>query len=133
MLTEALNKHQTQSWCLQLEGIFETALADNSLDVSEATPASEDDSNMFSLQNVINAQYLLGEHAQELKTIVVHPKVAAQLQLQGQLTFSSPAGITPSSNLEWGGGGIGVSNTQIGFYNGFNACGFSGSRVGFQR
>ena len=41
---------------------------------------------MFSLQNVINAQYLLGERAQELKTIVIHPKVAAQLQLQGQLT-----------------------------------------------
>ena len=36
------------------------------------------------------------------------------------LTFSSPAGVTPSTNLEWGGGGIGVSNTQIGFYNGFN-------------
>ena len=65
-----------------------------------------------SLQNVINAQYLLGERAQELKTIVVHPKVAAQLQLQGQLTFSSPAGIT-LQQFEWGGGGIGVSNTQL--------------------
>ena len=118
-LAEAINKHQTAKLVSQLEGIFETALAANSLDVSEATAGSEDDANMFSLQNVINAQYLLGERAQELKTIVVHPKVAAQLQLQGQLTFSSPAGITPSSNLEWGGGGIGVSNTQIGFYNGF--------------
>jgi hypothetical protein len=118
-LADAINKHQTAKLVSQLEGVFETALAANSLDVSEATPASEDDSNMFSLQNVINAQYLLGERAQELKTIVVHPKVAAQLQLQGQLTFSSPAGITPSSNLEWGGGGIGVSNTLIGFYNGF--------------
>ena len=68
---------------------------------------------MFSLQNVINAQYLLGEHAQELQTIVVHPRVAAQLQLQGQLTFSSPAGVTPSSNLEWGGGGIGVKHHRL--------------------
>nr|BAR30373.1 phage capsid protein [uncultured Mediterranean phage uvMED] len=119
VLTEALNKHQTQKLVSQLEGIFETALADNSLDVSEATAGSEDDTNMFSLQNVINAQYLLGEHAQELSTIVVHPKVAAQLQLQGQLTFSSPAGVQPSSALQWGGGGIGVSNTTIGFYNGF--------------
>ena len=118
-LAAALDKKQTLKLVNQLEGIFDTALAANSLDLSEATVGSETDANMFSLQNVISAQYLLGEHAQELSTIVVHPLVAAQLQLQGQLTFSSPAGVTPSSNLEWGGGGIGVSNTQIGFYNGF--------------
>ena len=118
-LSAALNKKQTEKLINQLEGVFDTALADNSLDLSEATAGSETDDNMFSLQNVINAQYLLGEHAQELQTIVIHPRVAAQLQLQGQLTFSSPAGVTPSSNLEWGGGGIGVSNTTIGFYNGF--------------
>ena len=74
-LAEAINKHQTAKLVSQLEGIFETALADNSLDVSEATAGTEDDSNMFSLQNVINAQYLLGERAQELKTIVVHPRL----------------------------------------------------------
>ena len=119
-LSAALNKKQTEKLVNQLEGLFEGALSDNSLDLSEAAAGSEDDANMFNLANVINAQYLLGEHAQELSTIVVHPKVAAQLQLQGQLTFSSPAGVTPSSNLEWGGGGIGVSNTTIGFYNGFN-------------
>ena len=119
-LSTALNYHQTQKLVNQLEGVFDTALADNSVDFSEATAGSEDDSNMFSLQNVIQAQYLLGERAEELSTIVVHPRVAAQLQLQGQLTFSSPAGVTPSSNLEWGGGGIGVSNTTIGFYNGFS-------------
>ena len=117
-LTEALNKKQTIKLISQLEGIFEDALAANSLDVSEAAAGSEDDSNMFSLQNAIAAQYLLGEHAQELTTLVIHDKVAAQLQLQGQLTFSSPAGIQPSSALQWGGGGIGVSNTQIGWYNG---------------
>ncbi len=118
-LAAALDKKQTLKLVNQLEGIFDTALAANSLDLSEATAGSEDEANMFSLQNVISAQYLLGEHAQELSTIVVHPLVAAQLQLQGQLTFSSPAGVTPSSNLEWGGGGIGVSNTALGFYNGF--------------
>jgi hypothetical protein len=118
-LAAALDKKQTLKLVNQLEGIFDTALAANSLDLSESAAGSEDEANMFSLQNVISAQYLLGEHAQELSTIVVHPLVAAQLQLQGQLTFSSPAGVTPSSNLEWGGGGIGVSNTQIGFYNGF--------------
>ena len=119
-LSAALNKKQTIKLVNQLEGVFDTALAANSLDLSEATAGSEDETNMFSLQNVIQAQYLLGEKAQDLNTIVVHPRVAAQLQLQGQLTFSSPAGVTPSSNLEWGGGGIGVSNTSIGFYNGFN-------------
>ena len=105
------------------------ALADNSLDLSEATAGSEDDENMFSLQNVINAQYLLGEHAQELQTIVVHPRVAAQLQLQGQLTFSSPAGVQPSSNLEWGGGGIGVSTPRSVSTTVFQGhCGFDAAR-----
>ena len=32
-LAEAINKHQTAKLVSQLEGIFETALADNSLDV----------------------------------------------------------------------------------------------------
>ena len=34
---------------------------------------------MFSLPNVINAQYLLGEHAQELQTIVVHRRQVCSL------------------------------------------------------
>ena len=118
-LSAALNKKQTIKLVNQLEGVFEQALAANSLDLSEAAAGSEDEANMFSLQNVISAQYLLGEKAQDLNTIVVHPRVAAQLQLQGQLTFSSPAGVSPSSALEWGGGGLGVSNTALGFYNGF--------------
>ena len=67
---------------------------------------------MFSLQNVINAQYLLGEHAQELQTIVVHPRVAADLEARRvMLTFSIAA--APST---WNASnGIGVSNTQIGY------------------
>ena len=118
-LSAALNKKQTTKLVNQLEGVFDTALAANSLDLSEAAAGSETEANMFSLQNVIEGQYLLGEKAQDLNTIVVHPRVAAQLQLQGQLTFSSPAGVTPSSALQWGGGGIGVSNTTLGYYNGF--------------
>ena len=42
-LAEAINKHQTAKLVSQLEGIFETALAD-SLDVSEGHLLLEDDS-----------------------------------------------------------------------------------------
>ena len=48
-LAAALNKRQTEKLVNQLEGIFDTALADNSLDLSEATAGSETDENMFSL------------------------------------------------------------------------------------
>ena len=64
----------------QLEGLFDTALADNSLDLSEAAAGSEDD-----VQHVLSAerdqccQYLLGENAQELQTIVVHPKCCSSV------------------------------------------------------
>ena len=119
-LARALDKKWSQKLIPQMEGVFGGALADNSLDFSEAVAGNETAANNFSLQNVINTQYLLGENAQELNTIVIHPKVAAQLQYEGQLVFSSPAGVAQSSNVEWGGGGIGNSSTTLGFYNGFN-------------
>ena len=63
---------------------------------------------MFSLANVINAQYLLGEHAQELMSIVVHPRVdnsaldATNCRRPADLLQPCWVSVA-SSNLEWGG------------------------------
>ena len=57
-LSAALNEKQTEKLVNQLEGVFDEAWLITAW-TSEATAGSEDDSNMFSLQNVIQAQYLL--------------------------------------------------------------------------
>jgi len=92
--------------------------ATNTIDISEATPGSEDETNFMNATNVTRAKYLLGERALTLNTIAVHPTVAAQLETIGMLTFSSPNSPTTGTNLLWGGGGIGVTSTYVGQFAG---------------
>ena len=104
---------QTSKLLSCLTGMFGTALAGNALDVSEATAGSENESNYLNVSNVQRARYLLGERGQSVNTIAMHSAVATRLQEIGMLTFSAPAGLATGSNLEFGGGGVGVTNVEI--------------------
>ena len=74
--------------------------------------------NHISASKVIEAQNLLGERGLDLSVIAMHSAVYNQLKVQGLLTFSSPAAPGTTSDIVWGGGGIGVSNTEIAFFAG---------------
>ena len=93
--------------------------ATNALDVSEPTAGSETEANFLSAATVTAAKYLLGERATSVTTLVVHPTVAAYLEQVGMLQFSSTA-LATGSGIQWGGGGIGVTNTQVGAAFGLN-------------
>jgi len=109
-----------QKLIYQLTGLFGAGgplNATNSLDLSETTPGSVTDANYLSAASITQAKYLLSERANNLNSIAMHPTVAAYLEQIGQLTFSSSS-LTPGAGLTWGGGGIGITDTQIGWMSG---------------
>lgn len=109
---------QTTKLLSMLTGVCGTALAGNTLDLSEATAGSEAEANYLNVANVTKAKYLLGERAGSVNTIAMHSLVAARLEEIGMLTFSAPAGVTTSSAIQFGGGGVGVSAPEVGVFAG---------------
>lgn len=121
-LASDLDRVNTTSIVSMLTGIFGpggTLNGSNALDISEATAGSETEANFLSAASATRAKYLLGERAGSLQTLVIHPTVAAYLEQVGQLQFSSTA-MSSGSGIQWGGGGIGVTSTQIGAAFGLN-------------
>ena len=121
-MAQDVDKNNTTSVVSMLTGIFGpggTLNSTNALDISEATAGSEDETNYVSAATVTRAKYLLGERAGSLQTLVVHPTVAAYLEQVGMLQFSSTA-LASGSGIQWGGGGIGVTSTEVGSAFGLN-------------
>lgn len=118
-LSRDMDRKMTAKLVSMLTGIFGPGgplNATNSVDISEANAGTAlTAANQLNAQTATAAKYILGETANNLKILVVHPDVAADLEVAGQLTFSSPAGLNVTSNIEFGAGGIGVTDTQIGW------------------
>ena len=98
------------------------ALVGNSLgDIGANTGVKSADTvaaNHISAAVVIGCQNLFGERGDDLKVLACHSAVRNQLRNAGLLTFSSPAAPTTSAAVSWGGGGIGVSDTQVEYFAG---------------
>lgn len=117
-LATDMNRKMTAKLLSQLTGLVGPGgplAATNALDVS--VTANPGDVNFLSANTVTQAKYLLGERAASVTTIAVHPTVAAALEVTGMLTFSANA-AGAGETLVLGGGGIGISNTQIGQFAG---------------
>ena len=115
-MTDDMNRMATTTLISMLTGILGpggTLAGTNSIDLSEATAGSETDANFVNATNVTRAKYLLGERAGSLQTLVAHPDVCAALEIAGMLQFSSTA-LASGSGIQWGGGGIGVTQTEVG-------------------
>ena len=108
---DRLNTTQIVSMLTGIIGPGGPLAATNALDVSVTTGAAE--ANYLSAATVTQAKYLLGERANELTVLAVHPTVAAYLEQVGMLQFSSTA-LATGQGIQWGSGGIGVSSTQVG-------------------
>ena len=114
-LASCLLKLRTSTLLAQLDGLFGDALAPNVLDASVATGAAE--ANFLSASNVVKTQALLGERGDDLTTIAMHSNVAYYLRQIGALTFSTSA-LSTGGNITWGGGGIGLTSTDVSFFMG---------------
>ena len=117
-LATDMNRKITAKIISQLTGLFGGPLAPNTLNIAAATTVVPGEANFLSAASITAGKYVLEERANELTTLVIHPLVAAHLEQVGMLTFSTPAGIQANANITWGGGGIGVTSTQIGYMAG---------------
>ena len=111
-ITRAVLRLRTRTLVAQLEGLFGTALAGNSVDVSQATTGATE-ANFISASAVIRAKHALGERGDELSIIAMHSDVAAYLEQIGALTFSTSA-LSTGGAITWGGGGVGIGPGEAG-------------------
>ena len=74
--------------------------------------------NTLNPQSVTGAKYLLGERANTLDTIAVHPDVAAWLETAGMLTYTNVTNTANAASSIWGSGGLGLSSTQVALFAG---------------
>ena len=115
-LADCILKLRTTTLLAQLEGIFDTALAPNTLDASINT-AGAVEANFLSASNVVKTQALLGERGDDLTVIAMHSNVAYYLRTVGALTFSTSA-LSTGGDIVWGGGGVGLTNTEVAYFMG---------------
>jgi hypothetical protein len=117
-LTAAINKLKTATLAAQLLGLFgpiasNGVLGPNSLNKSFAgVPGSMTEANFLNVANVVGTKALLGERGDELDSIAMHSNVAYYLQQVGMLVFSTSA-LSTGGAITWGGGGIGLSQTEV--------------------
>jgi hypothetical protein len=74
--------------------------------------------NTLSPTSVTGAKYLLGERANSVDAIAVHPDVAAWLETAGMLTYTNVTDTSNAASSIWGSGGIGLSSTQVSLFAG---------------
>jgi hypothetical protein len=75
------------------------------------------EANFLNVANVVGTKVLLGERGDELDAIAMHSNVAYYLQQIGMLTFSTSA-LSTGGSIVWGGGGVGVTQTEAAFFAG---------------
>ena len=118
-LADAINKLNSTRLFYQLHGLFGTALSANALDLAVAASSGAAEANYLTAATVARGRSLLGERGEELDTLVVHPSVAYYLYQVGMLTFSASA-LSTGTGIQWGGGGVGVTDTSVGQFAGMN-------------
>ncbi len=118
-IADAINKLNSARLFSHLQGLFGSALASNHLDLAKAAATGADESNYLTASTVARGRSLLGERGEELDTLVIHPSVAYYLYQVGMLTFSTSA-LSTGTGIQWGGGGVGITERSIGQFAGMN-------------
>ena len=116
-LAQAINKLRTRTMVAQLEGIFGNALAGNVVDFVGSATGAPTEAQFLSAASLIRGKAKLGERADQLTTVVMHPNVYFYLQQVGALTFSTSA-LSSGGSITWGGGGVGLTSTDVAWYMG---------------
>ena len=116
-LADAINKLNSTRLFYQLHGLFGTALSANALDLAVAASSGAAEANYLTAATVARGRSLLGERGEELDTLVIHPSVAYYLYQVGMLTFSTSA-LSTGQGIQWGGGGVGISDRAVGEFAG---------------
>ena len=110
-MASELNRFLSNKLLSQLSGLFGTALAGNTYDATSSGATA-----YMSAANLTSAKYILGNRAQTLRAMVVHPDVAGDLEILGMQTMSG----SPGGTVQYQSNGIGVTNPEIRTFAGLN-------------
>ena len=116
-LAQAINKLRTRTLVAQLEGIFGAALNGNVVDLVGAATGAATEAQFLSAASLIRGKARLGERADQLTTLCIHPNVYFYLQQVGALVFSTSA-LSSGGSITWGGGGVGLTSTDVAYFMG---------------
>ena len=117
-LASGLQRLETQKVLALAEGALGGALSKHVLDVSRKAAGTSGEANFLSASTVMRAKNLLGERGNSLQILAMHSSVANYLSIIGMLTFSTSS-LSAGGNIAWGGGGVGVTSTDVTAFGGF--------------
>ena len=112
-LQRKMNTDITKKVVAQFNGMFETALAANSLNIATKAGEEPDESNYLTASTVTAAKYLLGENAADVSILVVHPLVVADMEARGMLSFVNSGGT-----VNYASNAVGVTDTRVKYFGG---------------
>jgi hypothetical protein len=119
-LVDTIHKNSTATLKAMLDGVLGVAgLASHTVNVARTAAGTSGEANFLSAANVIKATNVMGENAGLLTNIAMHSSVYNYLKVVGMLTFSTSS-LSSGGNIAWGGGGVGITSTQIANFAGFN-------------
>lgn len=118
-LGEGLAAHKSNTLITMLAGMFASGgpLAPNLVNISRTGAGPSTIANFLTASAVTRAKNKLGERKSRLKLIAMHSDVHSYLEEIGMLTFSSNS-LATGSGVNWGGGGIGVTDTNVTYFAG---------------
>ena len=119
-IADSMLRIRTTTLVQMLTGVLAAVAAggtSHSLDVSRTGGTASGEANFLSAANVIKAANILGENASQLTAIAMHSSVYSYLKTVGMLTFSTSS-LSTGGNIAWGGGGVGITSTEIASFAG---------------
>ena len=119
-ITDSVLRQRTATLRAMVDGVLSVgALSSHLVDISRKATGTSAEGNFLTAASVIRAGNVLGENAGLLTSAAMHSSVYAYLQTVGMLTFSTSS-LSTGGNIAWGGGGVGISSTQIAQFAGLN-------------
>lgn len=114
-------RHRHATLSSMLTGVLAAltaATTTHTTDVTRTGAGTSSEANFLSASNVIRAAGVLGENQRNLTTIAMHTNVYNYLKTIGMLTFSTSS-LSTGGNIAWGGGGVGISSTEVAQFAGY--------------
>ena len=119
-VADALNSLKEKTLFGMLGGLFSstaTGVSTLTVDVAATGTTAPVAANYLSAATAIAGKAPLGERADTLQVIAMHSNVYFYLQQAGLLTFSSDS-LSSGTDIKWGGGGVGITDTQVSWFCG---------------
>lgn len=119
-VADALNSLKEKTLFGMLGGVFSstaTGVSTLTTDVAATGTTAAAAANYLSAATAIAGKAPLGERADSLRVIAMHSNVYFYLQQAGLLTFSSDS-LSSGTDIKWGGGGVGITDTTVSWFCG---------------